>query len=237
MCQCGNIKQRTRCGACNAQPESKGGKRLACAPTCAAAQRTAALAEAFGMAKDRVSVFQQASWLPETLTFFAENSVWCRNIEAIFLDFMKTTHRATHLFNAMKYPQRKFVHEMAEKFKLRSESLDEEPFRSVLIARKADSATPKPLLSEAWLQQYKLAHPAVSSQPKKTLATPSAAAPAPAAPVQRPKQELNCLYLESCFGYDEQILKEAIAPSMQSMPFSVRWLVSSCATPVRKVLR
>lgn len=118
----------------------------------------------------------------------------------------------------MKYPQRKFIHDLAEKFKLRSESLDEEPFRSVLIARKLETAAPKPSLSEAWLSQYKATHPVLPAA-RKTLVTQAPVVPQP------PKQELNCIYLEACFGYDEQSLKEAIAPTMQGMRFDVRWIV------------
>lgn len=118
----------------------------------------------------------------------------------------------------MKYPQRKFIHDLAEPFKLRSESLDEEPFRSVLIARKPETATPKPSLSEAWLAHYKATHPTIPSV-KKSFATQAPAM------VHAPKQELNCLYLEACFGYDEQSLKEAVAPSMQGLRFDARWIV------------
>ena len=189
-------------------------------PSCATAQRNAALAEALGISKDRAAgAAQPVTWLPETITFYSENATWAKNIEQIFIEFIGSS-RATHLFQPMKFPQRKFIHDLAEKFKLRSESLDEEPFRSVLIARKPESTAPKPSLSEAWVAQYKATHP-VAVPVKKALVTQAPAAPQP------PKQELNCLYLEACFGHDEQSLKEAIAPTMQGMRFDVRWIVSA----------
>lgn len=128
------------------------------------------------------------------------------------------------MFPAMKQPQRKFVHEVAEKFKLRSESLDEEPFRSVLVARKSDSAAPKPSLSEAWVQQYKSSTSSAQAAKKQSLVTQPASAVTPSPQLQQRKQEINALYLEACFGYDEQSLKEVIAPFMQGMYFTLRWI-------------
>lgn len=218
-CPCGHSKQRTRCGSCNARPESNGGVKLSCLASCATAQRNAALAEALGISKDRAAGTNQlTTWSPDLLAFYAENAAWAKNIEQIITEFIGSP-RATHLFQPMKYLQRKFVHDLAEKFKLRSESLDEEPFRSVLIARKPESAAPKPSLSEAWLANYKASHPTISSGGKKAASAHPAAAP------QVSKQELNCLYLEACFGYDEQSLKEAIAPAMGGAFFDVRWIV------------
>jgi hypothetical protein len=88
--------------------------------------------------------------------------------------------------------------------------LDEEPFRSVLVARKSDSAAPKPSLSEAWVQQYKSSSTAPTAK-KQTLATQPASAITPSPQVQQRKQEINALYLEACFGYDEQSLKDVIS--------------------------
>merc|ERR1712093_81542 len=219
-CPCGNIKQRTRCGSCNAKTESNGGIKLTCTPACAIAQRNAALADALGISKDKAArQAAETQWLKDTIQYYSENPTWCKGIEQLLLDFIKSP-RATHMFPAMKMPQRKFVHEVAEKFKLRSESLDEEPFRSVLVARKSDSAAPKPSITEAWLAHVKPNHTAASAAPKRALVVQN---PAPAVS-STPKQEINALYLEQCFGYDEQTLKEALAPYMQGMYFRLRWM-------------
>lgn len=223
-CPCGNIKQRTRCGSCNAKSESNGGIKLTCTPACAVAQRNAALADALGISKERAAgQAAETLWEPATIQYYSENPTWCRGIEQVFLDFIKST-RATHMFPAMKHPQRKFVHEVAEKFKLRSESLDEEPFRSVLVARKAESAAPKPSLTEAWLAHVKPNHSSTTAGPKRALVTqtPPPLAAAPSAP----KQEINALYLEQCFGYDEQSLKEALVPYLPGIYLQLRWIVS-----------
>jgi transcriptional repressor NF-X1 len=229
-CPCGNIKQRARCGACTASPTSNGGQKLSCTPACAVAQRNAALADAFGISKDRqAGSSQNASWLPETLTFYGENTTWAKHIEQTFTEFMNSS-RATHLFSPMKYPQRKFIHEIAQKFKLRSESLDEEPFRSVMLSKKQDSCTPKPTLSEAWLEKYKQSGttaptllPAkrtlLTQQPQKSAtAVAQASVPSPA------RQDVNCLYLEACFGYDAQTLQDTIRPSMSGLDFQLLWV-------------
>lgn len=218
-CPCGHIRQRTRCGASSHKTDSNGGVKLACSPACAVAQRNAALAEALGISKDRQAGASEVQWSLETIQYYGENLVWSKAIEQVFLDFVKSS-KATHMFPAMKQPQRQFVHQVAEKFGLRSESLDEEPFRSVLVTRRADSAAPKPSLSEAWAQQYRLSR---GSNPgtKRSLASPAATIAAAPVPM---KQELNSLYLEACFGYDEQSLKEALAPSLSGMYFTLKWI-------------
>lgn len=218
-CPCGHIKQRTRCGACADKPVSNGGVKLACNATCAVAQRNASLAEALGISKERAAASgeQDARWEADTLEYYGDNLAWARHIEQTLVDLV-AAERSTHMFPAMKHPQRQFVHQLAEKFHMRAESLDEEPFRSVLVTKRSDTATPKPTLSEAWTAQYKNA----ASQKRVPAVQPASAV----IPPVKPKQELNALYLEQCFGYDEQGLKEAIGPYMQGMQFQLKWLVS-----------
>ena len=216
-CPCGHVKQRTRCGACQSKPESNGGLKLSCNQSCAVALRNASLAEAFGLSKDRqAGSSQHTSWLAKTIQYYGENLAWGKSIEQIFIDF-EGSSKATYMFPAMKHPQRRYVHEVAEKFKMRSESLDEEPFRSVLVARKAESTVPKPLLSGVWAQQYKINHPTIVPGKKAILTQAAPPAPMPS------KQEVNSLYLEACFGYDEEALREVLAPYMLGMAFKLHW--------------
>lgn len=191
------------------------------------AQRNAALAEAFGISKDRQAGASQTTvWLQDTLAFYGENMTWAKHIEQTFLEFVASS-RATHLFSPMKYPQRKFIHEVAQKFKLRSESLDEEPFRSVLIAKKADSAAPKPSLSEAWVSTFKQSGASTPTLPaKRTLLTQPQKPVAPTQPTPPARPDVNSLYLEACFGYDAESLKEVIRPAMSGLDFELHWVVS-----------
>lgn len=162
---------------------------------------------------------------------------WAKGIEQSFTDLL-SSNRATHLFPPMKYPQRKFIHDIAQKYKLRSESLDEEPFRSVLIAKKAESDVPTPSLSDAWISTFKQARSATPSQaPKRTILTQvksaplntslSAAAAASTTATPLPSRpDVNCLYLEACFGHDEESLRDIIRPCAQGLPFELLWVVS-----------
>lgn len=227
-CQCGNVKQRARCGACTSSPTSNGGQKLPCTPACAVAQRNAALAEAFGISKDRqAGSSQNTVWLQDTLTFYGENMTLAKHIEQTFIEFFNSS-RATHLFSPMKYPQRKFIHEIATKFKMRSESLDEEPFRSVLISKKADSALPKPSLSEAWVSTFKSSGTTTPTlTAKRTLLTqPQKVAPPTAASAPPARPDVNSLYLEACFGYDAESLQDIIRPAMSGLDFELHWVVS-----------
>ncbi|KAL7006016.1 FKBP12-associated protein [Cystobasidiomycetes sp. EMM_F5] len=185
------------------------------------AQRNATLAEALGISREKASVAgtQEAQWEPETLHYFGDNLAWAKQIEQVLTDLLTST-RTTHMFPAMKQPQRQFVHDVAENYHLRAESLDEEPFRSVLVTKKGDSAAPRPSLTEAWAAQYRAEHAPAG---KRTLAsTTLTASTVPAVPP--PKQELNSLYIEQCFGYDEQSLKEVLTPFLQGLYFELKWL-------------
>lgn len=222
-CPCGHVRQRTRCGACMEKQESNEGPKLACTAACTVAQRNATLAEALGISREKASVAgtQEAQWEPETLHYFGDNLAWAKQIEQVLTDLLTST-RTTHMFPAMKQPQRQFVHDVAENYHLRAESLDEEPFRSVLVTKKGDSAAPRPSLTEAWAAQYRAEHAPAG---KRTLAsTTLTASTVPAVPP--PKQELNSLYIEQCFGYDEQSLKEVLTPFLQGLYFELKWLVS-----------
>lgn len=226
-CPCGNVKQRARCGACTSSPTSNGGQKLSCTPACAVAQRNAALAEAFGISKDRQAGSSQTTvWLQDTLTFYGENMNWAKHIEQTFNEFVASS-RATHLFSPMKYPQRKFIHEVAQKYKLRSESLDEEPFRSVLISKKSDSAAPKPSLNDAWISTFKQSGTTTPTLPAKRTLLTQAQKPAPVPqPTTPARPDVNSLYLEACFGYDAESLRDLIRPAMSGLDFELHWVVS-----------
>jgi R3H domain len=54
---------------------------------------------------------------------------FAKGVEKMLNEFVEATTKQTAMLPPMKWSQRKFAHELAEKYNLRSESLDEEPNR------------------------------------------------------------------------------------------------------------
>lgn len=85
-----------------------------------------------------------------------------------------------------------------------------EPHRSVRITRKLTSASPRPLLSEAF-----------AAQSKKTTGLTLGAIRPKGAVAQLP---MNAVYLESVLGHDEGSLRDLLAGRLAGMSFDLRWV-------------
>lgn len=134
-------------------------------------------------------------------------------MEASLIEFVRGDKPALHL-PIMKHPQRQFTHELAELFDLRSESLDEEPRRSVIVHRQSNSGIPTPTLAEA-ASKRSTANVLTFTSLRKPIAerTPN-----------------NALLLEGVLGYDEEMLRDILRPLLRGLVFGVRWIVSRLAS-------
>ena len=134
-CACGNVKKRVLCGSCTNNPISSAAKELKCTDACAVIKRNLALAQALGIEQSRTAVNarRQVEYPPEILSYFGQHRAWCIEQEAVLASFI-ASGKATHLFPAMKQPQRTFIHEVAELWNIKAESLDAEPHRRWVMA-------------------------------------------------------------------------------------------------------
>ncbi|KAG7882064.1 hypothetical protein KL905_000441 [Ogataea polymorpha] len=104
------------------------------------------------MEGDLVSRFLllEKTYTPYVLSLYSQQKVWCESIEQILQKLVsRELGRQTYHFRPMKKLQRKFIHELAETYKLYSESQDPEPKRSVFVRLQASSRLPKIGLKEA----------------------------------------------------------------------------------------
>ncbi|GAA5899971.1 hypothetical protein JCM5296_001929 [Sporobolomyces johnsonii] len=207
-CACGNLTQTARCGACDDKPEGNNGRLIKCNDACALAKRNAQLADALGVEKKEPKV-REVEYDAATLSYYAANTAWCTGIESQLVEFVKGEKPTFH-FPSMKRPQRQFTHELAELFQLRSQSLDEEPHRSVLVQRQSNSAIPTPTLADA-----------LAAQRQSSSATLNLGSLRKALPERKPN---NSLYLEGVLGYDEETLSDILRPHMRGMKFSLTWV-------------
>ncbi|GAA5838784.1 hypothetical protein JCM9279_003861 [Rhodotorula babjevae] len=207
-CECGNLSQNARCGACDDKPEGNAGRLVKCTDACATAKRNAQLADALGVEQREVKT-REVEYQPELVTFFAANSAWSTGIEAQLVEFVKGDKPSLH-FPVMKRPQRQFIHELTDHFQLRSESLDEEPRRSVVCHRTPTTGIPTPTLAEA-----------LAASRKSASMTLNLGSLRRALPDKKPN---NALYLEGVLGYDEEMLTEILVPHMRGLKFILTWV-------------
>jgi transcriptional repressor NF-X1 len=146
---------------------------------------------------------------------------WCNSIEQQLTDFVKTDVSKPSLhFPVMKRPQRAFVHELTDYFDLRSESLDEEPRRSVVVHRQSNTGIPEPTLGEYLAAQRKSAASASATLNLGSLRRALVAAE------QQQRKAPNAILLEQVLGLDEAMLKDVLRPLMRGLVFAVTWIVS-----------
>ena len=130
------------------------------------------------------------------------------------IDFVKSNDNKPSLhFPVMKRPQRAFVHELTDYFDIRSESLDEEPRRSVVVHRQSNTGIPEPSLAEYHAAQRKNA---ISSSTTLNLGSLRKALPERKAP--------NAILLEQVLGLDESMLRDVLRPLMRGLIFAVTWV-------------
>lgn len=165
-CGCGHRSSFATCAAHEGQDPADQ-RPLECTEDCAAARRRLELMEAFGMntetvqptegivdlaaLAEKVTTFQELM-LPFTeasLSIFAKQSNWCSQIEEHLNRLMSDISKPSLHFKPMKPPQRHFIHELAQAYKLYCESQDKEPKRSVYVKKTVDSHKPSLSLKEA----------------------------------------------------------------------------------------
>ncbi|WVQ85287.1 hypothetical protein IAT38_007452 [Cryptococcus sp. DSM 104549] len=144
-CACGNLQNRTSCGASLGNPKSRELDQLKCNSECAVKQRNARLADALGIKPGEKG---QEVYEEELRSFAGGNHGFVKMVENTFEEFFKGP-RQSMILPHMPPAKRTFVMALAEHYRLTRELIDLEPNRSVQIRRRIDTRIPKPLLSAA----------------------------------------------------------------------------------------
>lgn len=136
-CECGRMSRNVPCGALMALP-TKIGTIFGCDDECARVKREEELKSIFHNAP---KTFENP--YPESVvSVFRRQVNWCLKMESIIHNFVSDykdcvaaelpAKKSLH-FPPMSKPQREFLHNLAEVYKLYSESQDREPMRSVFL--------------------------------------------------------------------------------------------------------
>lgn len=165
-CDCGLRKQEIECLATSTE-SSRGLQNLPCNDLCARTERNRKLAEALDI--DTTASFHEPENVKGgyqlcTLDFFVNNRTWCLEIEGMFREFLASNSMRL-AFKPMTAQKREFVHELADAYGFDSESVDQEPYRSVEIYRNSRATLPRHTLSDA----AKLKGPQTTNNPSTNL--------------------------------------------------------------------
>jgi transcriptional repressor NF-X1 len=155
-CACGNLQNRTSCGASTSNPASREVVVLKCNSECMVKQRNARLADALGIKPEGRG---EQVWPDDLKAFAISNHAFVKTVESTLRDFFASSRQTMILPHSewtarLRYPfltadsvapiaKRTFVMSLADAYKL----VDQEPNRSVLIRRRVDTKIPNPLLS------------------------------------------------------------------------------------------
>ncbi|PCH44928.1 hypothetical protein WOLCODRAFT_105893 [Wolfiporia cocos MD-104 SS10] len=147
LCPCGRIRQNVPCGRSTSNPAGReGSQQLKCSNECLVAKRNARLAEALGINPSRVSADKQATYSDELQSAARANPKFCAMVEKSLADFF-ASDRKIQTLAPMPEARRKFVHDLAVVYRMDTQMVDQEPYRSVQLIRRIDSCIPSPLLS------------------------------------------------------------------------------------------
>lgn len=238
QCPCGNLQSRTKCGVSIHAPNKE--KSLKCNDSCMIAQRNAKLAEALGLNPSEKAA--PAAYEYETLAYYAvpSNRKFCDELEATLNDFIRSPRAGMILPPANRF-QRKFTHELASVYKLASESVDQEPHRSVSIRRKQDSRIPKPLLTEAFAAARASLMSSQQQQQSQSQGKSVGLAQLQRTSTEAPKP-LNAIFLPGVFGHDQDSLRSLLQPVLRTINFAVTWkgdedvIITSADSPTRLIM-
>jgi transcriptional repressor NF-X1 len=217
-CECGLQKLEV---ACNATASSSGSKRvLACNDYCARADRNRKLAVALEINRPtNPDEAELVDYPDDTRAFYVSNPTWCRGIVAQLNEFVQDAKKRHLHFKPMKIPQRKFIHEMCEVYRLKSEGIDPEPYRSVVVSKsQGEGQIPKNPISVAAYQKRK----ASGSLANITSSIP----PIAIEQLRKPfKPAINAIYLaELGFGLVKEDLDRHLEHAFGSIKFVSKWL-------------
>ncbi|KAL0958181.1 hypothetical protein HGRIS_000344 [Hohenbuehelia grisea] len=153
-CACGRLKQAVQCGRrihAGATGPSKvtHSAQPKCNNDCLLAQRNARLASALGIdsgARAGGSAGGEAVYNDELVGFARVNAKFLALVEKTFAEFIQSG-RKSQVLPHMPPERRKFVHDLANVYRMDTQMVDQEPNRSVQLLGRLDTRTPTPLLS------------------------------------------------------------------------------------------
>ncbi|CAG8474019.1 1703_t:CDS:2 [Diversispora eburnea] len=219
-CKCGNLSREVTCNSTVENPADKD-RQLDCNDFCAMIERNRKLADALELS-DRIVDGNLIKEIPEYDTFLLQyyetNKEWAKNIENTLTEFIKSV-KPTLNFSPMKSSHRHFIHGLCVHYRLTSESVDVEPYRSIIVKKKSDSTIPPILLSQTYAKYGKMGNQSLANVSSSSSIT------TPEQSIRKPKQPVNALYLvELNKGLTKEELQKNLDSLLGKIACQTKWI-------------
>lgn len=145
-CSCRRIHQAVHCGRSSLNTAGAQRAPPKCNNECSIAKRNARLADALGITPESREKVSAVSYHEELVAFAKANSKFLGVVEKALAEFVNSDKK-TQVLPHMPPERRKFVHDLASMYRMETEMVDQEPYRSVRLFRRLDTRIPTPLLS------------------------------------------------------------------------------------------
>ncbi|KAJ3909541.1 hypothetical protein F5879DRAFT_932516 [Lentinula edodes] len=146
-CECGRIRQAVVCGRSRSNSINLArGEAIKCTTECALKKRNARLADALGIKTGGSGILAEVTYGDDLVAFARANTKFLILVEEALADFVRS-NRTKQVLPHTPPEKRNFVYKLAGIYRLDSQMVDQDPYRSVQIIRRLDTRIPNPLLS------------------------------------------------------------------------------------------
>ncbi|OAV99995.1 hypothetical protein PTTG_25131 [Puccinia triticina 1-1 BBBD Race 1] len=159
QCICGRITQQIKCTSCDARPEGNQERGLKCNDDCILFQRNMAVANALQITKPSSAESQPLGaieWSSRLLNFFGTHALFARAIERQLAEFLKSelstrsgSSKNSLIISTFSKLKQAFLLEFVANYRIKPDTIGEEPRFTVKLVKDSSSCLPSPLLSQA----------------------------------------------------------------------------------------
>ncbi|KAF9932953.1 FKBP12-associated protein [Linnemannia zychae] len=218
-CKCGHLSMDSTCNATADNPWDGKPRMIKCNDYCLIAERNKRVALALNIEEKSEPIPRIPEYDSYLLNYASNQMEFTRKIEKQLAEWVADTTKPILNFAPMKGHRRKFVHELAAHYNVESESVDVEPYRSVVVRRLANTSIPDLLASQACRQKRSVS--ATTTNTVEQLKKPTI------------KDPVNAIYLHDlAFGLTRTELASQLAPVFGNIKYGIRWLTDDDAVLV-----
>ncbi|KAF9358344.1 FKBP12-associated protein [Mortierella sp. NVP85] len=221
-CKCGHLAMEVTCNASAENPCDKKSRTIKCNDYCLIAERNKRVASALGVSDDPTRGSRIPQYDSYVLDYAYNNMEFTLKMEKKLAEWVADTSAQVLNLPPMKGHHRKFVHELAGYYNVTSESVDVEPYRSVVIHRKLNTSVPDLLASQACRQ-------------KRVVTTPPPGTTNGVEQLRKSvvKDPVNAIYLHDLVeGLTRGQLITQLTPVFGNIKYGIRWLTDDDAVLV-----
>ncbi|KAI1314917.1 FKBP12-associated protein [Mortierella claussenii] len=222
-CKCGHLTKEISCYASVENLWDGKPRIIKCNDFCLLTERNRRVALALDIDEGVNRAPRTPNYDDYILNYAAANIEFTLKIEKRLSDWVSDPSAQSLNLPPMKGHHRKFIHELAGHYSVTSESVDVEPYRSVILHKKLNIAVPDPLASQACRQRRSVSTSSAISGPNSNGGLEQLRK-------ANIKDPINAIYLHDIVpGLTRTELTTQLAPIFNTIKYNVRWLTDDDA--------